>query len=113
MRRLNREIKQRTLEEVATILDANLEFKKLRGNKCVWQVKLGKVYLYRDDQWKGGLSKERAVCKNENPNYALRRLCDKLSYKTVVAPQVKGEDVILSLGEVIHGPLYLRLCEGM
>lgn len=107
MIRKNYEIRDRTLEEVAKLLNLSLDIKLLRGNKYVWQVKLETLRVYNDNSAK----MKYIICKGDNPNYAMNKLCEKISYKTVVAPQIEGEDAIVTLGLVKRGPLYLRLCD--
>lgn len=109
MIRRDYEIRDRTLEEVAKLLNLSLDIKLLRGLKYVWQVKLERLRIYNENPWK----MKYIICKADNPNLAMVRLCTKISYKTVVAPQINGEDIIVTLGAVLRGPLYLRLYEGV
>jgi hypothetical protein len=103
------EQRRRTLEEVADLLNLSLDIKRLRGRNKLWQVKLERLRLYDENP----LKKNYVICRHSNPNYAMMQLCKKISYKTVIALQVTGEDKIVTLGLVERDCLYLRLCEGM
>jgi hypothetical protein len=103
------DIRRRTLEEVAKLLNLALEIKLLRGNRNLWQVKLEKLSLYDNNP----LKKKYVICRADNPNAALSKLCQRISYRMVVAPQLNGPDKIVTLGEVVKGSLYLRQNEGI
>jgi hypothetical protein len=107
----NYETRTRTLEEVAKLLNLALDIKLLRGSKYVWQVKLEKLRLHNQDFAKYGdnITRKYVICRADNPNSAMSRLCEKISYRTVVAPQIEGGDKIITLGLVQRGPLYLRV----
>jgi len=97
-------IKMRTLEEVANLFDIALDIKRLRGKNHLWQVKLEKLRLYGNEAIGIGY----IICRASSPNAAMDLLCQKISYKTVVGPKVKGKHKILALGLVQRKPLYLR-----
>ena len=100
--------RRRTLEEVAELMGVSLEIKLLRGKKKLWQAKLEKLSLHTDNP----LERKYIICRNTNPNYAMAQLCEKISYKTVIAPQIGGNNKVVTLGLVEKGPLYLRFYEG-
>jgi hypothetical protein len=108
-RTLKYEQRTRTLEEVSWWLNLALELKLLRGDKYVWQVKLEKLSFYN----KNPLIKKYIICKADSPNKAMTNLCTKISYRMVVAPQIEGKDMIVTLGLVQRGYLYLRTHEVM
>ena len=109
MRILDFSDRSRTLEEVAKLLNLSLEIKLLRGDKYMWHVKLERLRIYDVNP----LKMKYVICRSDNPNFAMTKLCLKISHRTVVAPQIGKENKVVMLGEVLKGPLYLRLCEGL
>lgn len=101
------EQRTRTLEELARFLNLPLDIKLLKGVRYQWQVKLERLSIYTDNP----LNKKYVICKASNSNKAMDKLCEKISYKTVVAPQIEGKDKIVTLGLVKRGFLYLRTHE--
>jgi len=101
----------RTLEETTDLLKTSLEIKRLKGKNSIWQVKLEKVYFYDSSIsiLEKGSKNSYLFIRDSNPNYALRKLCEKLSYSIVVTP----DRMIIQLGEVNKGPFYIRIVEGM
>ena len=100
------EQRNRTLQEVAELMGVSFELKLLKNN--LWHAKLEQLSLVSDNP----SERKYIICRNENPNYAMSLLCEKISYKTVSAPQKNKENKIVTLGLVQKGPLYLRYYEG-
>lgn len=95
-----------TLSAVAKLLKTSLVIRLLRGDKYVWQVKLEKVqFLDKEDTMRW------ASIKNGNPNYAILKLCETLSYKKVIGPKYREgiKKRIKSLSLVKKGHLYVRI----
>lgn len=105
MRILDFSDRSRTLEEVARLVNLSFDIRLLRGNKYVWQVKLERLRIYDENPMK----MKYVICKADDPNLAMTKLCARLSHKIVVTPRINDKNKIMRLGEVTKGFMYLRL----